>query len=415
MKKTLFSRKRKRKSGPKAPPKPRAKTEKVHPYQAAFYFGKHSAPSNSGVFRSAGVDWLTLSMPQAAEKWKDTLREVAKKFVINMDEEAASGHGYRGYGLAGFGTLTWRGTDIKVDLPGLAMQYVREELKMLDDETCRWFIERGFRFTRIDLALDTDHAAFNPLIAFRALKADDFRCDCGTFDFRLDKMIKGRRILPKEGRGMTTYIGAPKSIRRVRIYDRKSKLAKWGEIAADDFGNELQRVTRIELQGRKEAADLYAIEVAKHGPAIIPPLIGAFLTFLDESDKRSRRIKNVAPYWSDIIGPVIKALPRLRSPTPTEKTKLWLDKQVAPSLKMLKLYDPERYERLMKEKVVFAEVTKAKRKKWETCEAERIRRKEEIATLLKEERDQEYLAQLELERRRAAAAKAVKPENGDPN
>jgi len=410
MKKFLFSKNRKRKSASKSPSKPRAKKAKVDRYQAAFWLNKHSAPSNSGVFRSAGIDWLTLSMPQAGEKWRETLREVARTFVINTDEEATSGHGYRGYGLAGFGSLTWRGTDIKVDLPGQAMQYVREHLKILDDDICRWFIQRGFRFTRIDLALDTDHAAFNPLIAFRALKADDFSCDCGTFDFKLDKMVRGKQIFPRHGRGMTTYIGAPKSIRRVRIYDRKAKLAKWGELPTDEFGQEIERATRIELQGRKEAADLYAIELARLGPGIIPPLIGSFLTFLDANDKRSRRVKRVAPYWSDIIGPVTKALPRLRSPTPTEKTKLWLDKQVAPSLKMLKVYDPERYERLLQEKVALAEVTPAKRKKWEACEAERLRRKEEIAELLQEEQTQEYLARLELDRRRAIVASAQKPD-----
>ena len=367
--------------------------------------GDTPTPTNRWVFKSCGVDYLTLSKPRSIKDFHDVIRDVVKTYRSNR--EITTGHrGYRGWDLACYGNITWRGSDIKVNLPGAALQFVRHNLKQSSQDTCRWFLDRGFKATRIDLSLDTADKRFNPLKAWRYKQRDLVRCEASRWDWDADPKLKLKHALPPNGKGMTTYVGSPLSDRRLRIYDKVTELLhKGGEIATDDQGNELGHLTRIELQCRREAAQATIKAVNVDGPAVTPELIAYFITFLSPRDDRKRRRKRAAMWWEDIVGKERLCLDRLAAATEPEKSIQWVRKQVAPTLKLMKKHMPEQYEKFLTDDIPECQVRDLQDSKWEAAAKIKADKKTQLANMVEYERDERVIA--DLQKYLAESAKTV--------
>jgi len=344
--------------------------------------------TNSGVSNALGIDWSTWSKPNCNNMLLVEVGEVLRQFRTN-NEKAWWGHGYTGWDVASYGSCVWRADSVLVDLPGRAMEYIRHFLKIPDRSVCQWFIERGFKATRLDLALDTEERNFNPFVALKAWHRGLVRCYAQRWDFRLSQLQPGKPILPPDGKGMTTYVGSPRTGRRLRIYDKVTEaLEKHGEVLTDGNGREIPHLTRLELQHRDEAAAKAARLLASEGLDIIPELIGDYVAFLSHRDPRQRERKRVASWWQRIVGNKKRPLELARGAATPDDSIFWIKKQAVITLKLIQEKAPDIWERI-RELVNDAEVRAGTQSKWNAWAVARNQRKaeaKEAAELEHEER-----------------------------
>jgi hypothetical protein len=219
---------------------------------------------------TCGIDWLTVSKPKARKKLQEILEEISA-LLRSTHEGKYGGHGYRGVDVALYGKLLTRGDDILVELPGQAMQHVRETLRIPDAELCRWFAARGFKATRIDITIDTQDARVNPAVVQSYWDSGDVVTDVRNCEPR-QKHERGKGAAP-DGAGATVYIGATKSDRFARVYDKAAEARfKTGEILCDETGREIEHLTRFELENRHDTATGYVNKCFSKG-VFIPETI----------------------------------------------------------------------------------------------------------------------------------------------
>jgi hypothetical protein len=334
--------------------------------------------------------------------FEELLDEIFSQFS-SEGEKANGGHGYLGVDLAGYGSCTWRGYDVLVHLPGRAMEFLRYYLKIPDQQTCRWFLERGFKATRLDCAMDSADKALNPRVVVEYWQKDLVSCAAQLCDFQPTGRRKGQRLMPKDGAGMTTYVGSRKAEKFLRVYDKKTEaLRNSGEIVTDEHGNELEHLTRLELQHRRDHAQAVAEKIAECGVDVIRKLIAGYISFLSAYDSRLKRNKRVARWWRRIAGDECQYVPLLRGTATPDDSIAWIERQGVATLKLMRSKAPELWKRLLEEKLSDYEVRPLKEKLWDAWARGRAERKAELAEIERVEREEEVVAEMERERRDAA-------------
>ena len=337
-------------------------------------------------YQSVCLDWLTFSKT-AVEHMEKISLEVIRKFK-SAREHRYFEYGYEGVDLAAFGTLSTRGSHLRVELNGQAMQYVRYVLGIGDQDVCQWFLNRGFNATRADGAVDSADKSLNPLIAFRYRQRGNTRCEASRCYFRLPKLSEGEPIFPKDGKKMSTYFGAESSERRIRIYDKLGQMIQTtGEVATDQYGQELDHLTRIEMVCRRVAAQMMVQQVCQHGLGVIRELIAGYLSFLDPRDKRKKRRRNVANWWTRIIGEKRSVLILPHAVSSPDQAMLWIKRQVTPTLRMMRDMAPDKFKELLETWVVEYESSPQRQKTWKVWADIREQRKNALAELIRVEAD----------------------------
>jgi len=345
-------------------------------------------------FRSVCLDWLEFRK-QCVEDMNDVLFEIRHKFKT-FRERRQFKHGYEGIDLAIDGSLTTRGSYVRVELPGQAMQYVRYGLGMKDEAVVDYFLDKGFEARRLDGAVDSAEKALNPLVALRYWQRKNVRCEASTLDFRLPRLPGGQEIFPKNGAGMTTYFGSRKSERLIRFYDRRFLMLKQtGELPTDLDGQELDHLTRIEMQCRRNTAHLLAQQIRQYGMKCVPMAIAGYISFLDPRDGRKRRRRNVAPWWERIIGDREMVMTLPHTPSSPDQAMLWLKKQVVPTLKLMREFAPDKYKLLQEDWMMDYEPPVTKIKKWDAWAKIRAQRKAELEELIQLEKDDDAMRRVE--------------------
>lgn len=244
----------------------------------------------------AGLDWLTLTV------WEDypfCMRWLTRLLGVRRWALQYSGHGGMGYRHCDDGPL---GTKLYYDspdgegrctvvLPGQAMGVV--SLKALEG-AMRELEGVGHQVTRLDVFIDGGE--YSPNDCREAWEAGKVR----TYA-RRDKWQ-----WYEDEQGTTFYMGSRTSERFGRVYDRRG-------------------YTRFEVEfkrGRAEAVlgDLLGHEV-EEWPVRIAGHIRDFVEFLE-------------PWWDSVLGGGVRVWVSVGSAGEAmlEKTMLWLEKQVAPSL-----------------------------------------------------------------------------------
>ena len=345
--------------------------------------------TNRGVFRSIGVDWLSWSKLGVVENFHDLLREIACKFKTTR-EKAYANRGFRGVDLAGHGVLAWRGSQVLVHFPALALQYIRHRLDISDIENCRWFLNRGFKSTRIDIVVDSADKRFSPLIGLKYRENGNTRSEASRWKPIYGDEDEGKI---KTGVGMTLRIGSPKSERWMRIYDKKTELMKHsGEIPLDHEGNELDHLTRLEMQNRRKVAHEVALAVAVCEYPIIPKIIGGYVSFLSNRDNRQRRRKRIAKWWADIIGEEKFFIQGLHTVSTPDRALKWIKTQVVPTLKAIKVYLPDEYKSLKSDLVDDYELRESRANIWAAHAQGKAKAKAARESIERFERDERVIA-----------------------
>lgn len=101
-------------------------------------------------------------------------------------------------------------------LSGDALSSYRHEFGATDDALSSYIARAGGRASRIDLTINLHNGRMTPRSVYNALRKGDLHAKADTFRF-----IEGKRANVE---GDTLYIGAPKSDRQFRCYNKASEL-----------------------------------------------------------------------------------------------------------------------------------------------------------------------------------------------
>lgn len=253
---------------------------------------------------SAGVDWLTMTVPYHAQDagwWQSR----ASECLVEVKEE---GHQMRPSTMLGY--AGWRCGGCFVG------ERMDDRMVQFSGSYADRFYERLYRkdahFSRVDLRVDVKFSEMPATIAKKGY-ASALRANSKLPASRRRKIY----ILMGSDGGDTLYIGSPTSEQRGRLYNK--------EVQSED--STYTRTWRYECMYRNDAAR-----------AAIDAIIGL-------SGDTVGRIKSVVATWYNqrgiytghFAGSETVTLPIARTlPSDVEKRLVWLKSQVAPALRMLR-------------------------------------------------------------------------------
>jgi hypothetical protein len=193
---------------------------------------------------------LSLSRRQEIQYMDDVIEEVSDVLGGAPGDWIELEQGFKFYFRSLIGPANARlhfdsknGSDFNLSLPGRACQRAgTERLRMFFSS----FVDAGAKARRVDLALDDYEKRITP-----ARFLEELRGPNKVTHSRKELTISGV-VIGEFDTGETVYLGAPKSARRLRVYD------KWFESGG------LIDAIRWELQERKRAAEKAAYDLA-HG------------------------------------------------------------------------------------------------------------------------------------------------------
>lgn len=205
-----------------------------------------------------GLDWLKFSKPNHSGDFQGLFGEI-KALLTSTGETRAYQHGYAGVEVAGYGFLGARkshlgGHDLLVDLPAQALEYARETLSLSDQQLCRFFLEKGFKAKRCDVAADSEDPSIDPAVVFRHLESPHVCCEAENKRFVQAKSKIGEKAR-KDGAGCTCYIGSRTSTRFMRVLGHRVWLV--GAILGflqDRQATELKKAENRERRLKQNAA-----------------------------------------------------------------------------------------------------------------------------------------------------------------
>lgn len=346
-------------------------------------------PCNTGVENTrirASIDWQRWSKPKTEKHLAQQLvGRICKTFNTTGTAITSNHFGYDdGLDLAlGFGSVTWRESrgqdladggprnpkpvgkvetkeqkqdreeldiyryrqfrnqpkgkvevDILVDLPGQAMEYLREEMGFPDIMVGQMLEKLGFQPTRIDAAMDCYDTTVNPQMVYDHAEIKDSVVTHAK-KLRIDQSdLKFGERRPTDGKCMTVYIGSRSCERYMRVYDKK------GEKKAKTGKDDLPHCTRFEMECKGDAAKETWKILAENGTSTIPNLLSGFVDFLSvprgKVDKNKSRRKRRTAWWARMVEGKRTILHLQRGTATPEKTLAWLKDGVGKSIALAK-------------------------------------------------------------------------------
>lgn len=304
---------------------------------------ENSAPpfSNRGVQNTyrgdlrACVDWLqaTLTFFTDYEIFCDLLGVDKCKFTL----QERGLYGYRTHYKYGHISILADGAEtmgIHLQMTGQACR----EYESLNIKTWKQLLydirELKGTFTRIDVAIDDiirhdqkHYFDINKLVS--KVKAAATK----TY-FKKVRIVETVLTATGETKGQTLYVGQDSSDIQIRFYDKgQERIAKGLELEEGVIG-----WIRTEVQTRRKRADILAnyLIFEDYIGDVVAGVLKNYINFLIPSNDANKARWKVCSWWDDFLGDVSKLKLTLIAPDRTiERTKAWIDKQIAPSLGML--------------------------------------------------------------------------------
>ena len=172
---------------------------------------------------------------------------------------------------------------------------------------------RGAKFTRIDLAIDSDAVQMSAVV------------HAHETDLTVTKAQKSQLIKDYKSGGLTLYIGARQGRRMVRFYDKAAKEGASGVW------------TRCEVELKHE----HAITAVNHllGGSDPCELILASIDFRLDPDNKQTDRRTRCDWWQDWVGVATKVtFPIAKAAASVADAMAWVVKQVGPTLSFLTMY-----------------------------------------------------------------------------
>lgn len=284
--------------------------------------------SNTGALNTqVKIDWLECTFKHAQ---LDTLQEWCRRFDFEELDHGAMGYDCAAK-FAGSGWLLWCSDEKRGERQGVHLSFPSSCLDSL--------LAHGYNSTRLLNTVDLFEAKVTRIdIAYDDRPQDE---QTGLLDFftileaiRADEYVSRPRQVRhmeylKGGRGETIYFGSGQSDTLLRIYDKA---------AEQQIENE--HWIRVEIQLRRERAHALFLLLANEycvDDFDLGAVLLAVLDFKVPNDDTNKSRWPTAPWWSEFV----QSASRIRLSKArvieesVEKSKRWVERQVAPTLAFL--------------------------------------------------------------------------------
>lgn len=181
----------------------------------------------------------------------------------------------------------------------------------------------GGHFTRLDTAVDDYKGYFKIEEIAEKVKKQEvktlFKKACAMASYKFDEFEGSCR--------MTVYFGSNTSMIKIRMYDKAKQMS------VDYFWN------RTEVESRDERANLLALEVIKADDLdrLVAGVLRRYVNFIEPSGDSNKSRWDVSDWWDKYSGNVEKVKLTIKKVQKTlNQVAQWVEKQVAPSLAMIK-------------------------------------------------------------------------------
>lgn len=192
------------------------------------------------------------------------------------------------------------------------------------------------RCTRIDIAIND----FKEYVSIPTLLNKIFAGECvsrfKTFDFMGSGLIE-----TGEKHGVSVYLGSKSSNFYLCLYQKDYEQAKKLNIPVED----VEIKNRYELRLKNERAQELIRKIQDTGTVSenIMSVLNYYVRFVDKGAQKQKRYWQTNKKWENLIGDMGKKLKLTTEPTEDfyEKSEAWVEKSVAPTLKMIQTADEE--------------------------------------------------------------------------
>lgn len=281
------------------------------------------------------VDWLRFTLPLPSS---DSLSGVLYELRCTFGGSDLLLHGMSGYTrsisiLGGTGKIMWHPERVEmgvhVMLPAAALANLWADGLFEDvPDFLSWIVEREGKFTRIDLAIDTDTVHIDVIERACTDIADGgneqlvSRCR----EVEVQKGLRGSK-------GKTVYVGSRNSDRFVRFYDKAIEQGLegvvWTRCEIQHGGRHADIAARTILEGRLDPVALFNSVVDFREP--------------DSEVNPSRRVR--CDWWAAWLGSLTEraSFAIVALDKAVKQVAEWVNTQVAPSLAMLAMADPHNF------------------------------------------------------------------------
>lgn len=279
------------------------------------------------------IDWLAFTLPYAFPfEVMDVLggewSQARSGFRGYPDSWTMTADGSRGIGKIGSGVPS-RPREVHVDLSGGIVS--AWEIPHLQ-HVLAWVGQLGGHFTRIDCALDDRAPLVTVSQVLRAFHAGQAVTRTTKLQTREDHEVE-----TGDSQGATLYFGSPKSLTRLRVYDKRLELQQKHRHNWQDYG------TRWELEFRKERADACVKKLLAADPStwqeIVVGLLRAYIDFRETSRNQDSAARCRAPlveWWEELTCGFHKARLTIEKPERSiEEIQEWFKRNLGPILAVL--------------------------------------------------------------------------------
>ncbi|WP_249913888.1 replication initiation factor domain-containing protein [Paenibacillus amylolyticus] len=183
-----------------------------------------------------------------------------------------------------------------------------------------------------DIAVEDEKPYFTVTQLYRKVKEGAV-----TSMFKRGKKVEGFEIEDGSSTGETLYFGREQSDVQIRIYEKDHERANAGK----EIEGNIVAWNRFEMQCRRDRAQAMAIYLLNSEGDYCKTLAGIIRNYINFRVKQPGMLSNksmwpLCKWWDDFLGDVEKLKLTMQAPDRTiERTKGWLDKQVAPALGMM--------------------------------------------------------------------------------
>ncbi len=264
------------------------------------------------------LDWLSFTLPA------DGGLGIVQDLFGKLDPRP---RGIRGYThsatIAGKGVVGWSPErpeqGVHVQLPSSALSNLQDVHSSFQDARgfLVFLVDVGAKIKRLDLAFDDREGQ----LALEKISG------CVTSEClvtRWRKVDQLRAIMG--GEGETLYFGSRTSESFLRIYNKRAECMDRGE---EDPGHWI----RVELEFKDDKAQAVVERYRQEGVTFVVGLLRGLIDFKRRAADPNKSRWPTAEWWAAFLDRADKASIALPREVPTvDRTKQWLDRQVAPAL-----------------------------------------------------------------------------------
>lgn len=308
--------------------------ENMHGENGLPPYTNRGAQNTYGNGLRACVDWVQATLKFVSVE--QLISSVLSLDMLDFHESENGKYGYQNSKRFGHIAIYYNGREdmgIHLEISGQGCR----EYELLQKQSWQELFQKLFiceaNFTRLDIAIDDFEEHFKIPGIVRRIKNRQL-----ISKFKNAVRIENIDIETGGTQGNTVYFGASTSRIQIRMYEKNhERMARGHELMEG-----VESWNRTEIQARKERAQRIAKIIADGDTEsdtigqTVTGILKYYMRFLVKGTDKNRARWKTAPFWEKFLGNVEELRLTDVAPDKTiEKSELWVDKQVAPTLAKL--------------------------------------------------------------------------------